>query len=118
MIYYNIIFNHNKVFSKCLYMKIPKELRDKRELAGYAKKRKCSVKGCSEKAIRSLSENAWKKYVEKGGLKIKDSPLRKIYLCKSHYSQANKFKKSLEKNFQKKGFLDNSRSTKKGNWEI
>lgn len=99
-------------------MKLPKELRDKSELTGKVKRKDCSVKGCSENAIRSLSENAWKKYVETGGLKIKDNPHRKIYLCKSHYSQANKFKKSLEKNFQKKGFLNNSRSIKKGNWEI
>ena len=99
-------------------MKLPKELRDKSELAGIVKRKDCSVKSCSENAIRSLSENAWKKYVETGGLKIKDNPHRKIYLCKSHYYQANKFKKSLEKNFQKKGFLNNSRSIKKGNWEI
>jgi len=99
-------------------MKLPKELRDKREIGGTAKKRKCSVDECNEIAIRSLSENAWSKYVEKSGLKLKDSSNRKIYLCKAHYSQSNKFRKSQDKNFQKKGFLDNSTSLKKGKWEI
>jgi len=99
-------------------MKLPKELRDKRDIGGTAKKRKCSVLDCNENAIRSLSENAWKKYVEKAGLKLKDSSSRKFYLCKPHYSQSNKFRKTQEKNFQKKGFLDNSASLKKGKWEI
>jgi len=100
-------------------MKLPKDIRDKREMGATSKKRKCSVKDCQENAIRSLSENAWKKYIEKAGLKLKDSTNRRIFLCKPHYSQSNKFRKSLEKNFQKKGFLDNSASSlKKGKWEI
>lgn len=66
----------------------------------------------------SLSRDAWKIYIEKTGLKLKDSSNRRIYLCKAHYSQSNKFRKSQEKNFQKKGFLDNSASLKKGKWEI
>lgn len=99
-------------------MKLPKELRDKRDIEGTAKKRKCSVEDCSENAIRSLSENAWKKYIEKAGLKLKDSAARRLFLCKPHYSQSNKVRKSQEKIFQKKGFLDNSNSRKKGKWEI
>ena len=99
-------------------MKLPKELRDKRDLGGTAKTRKCSVKGCSELAIRSLSENAWKKYIEKSGLKLKENATRRLYLCKAHYNQSNKERKSQEKIFQKKGFLDNSSSIKKGKWEI
>jgi len=99
-------------------MKLPKEIRDKRDMGGTAKTRKCSVKECKENAIRSLPENAWKKYIEKAGLKLKDSTSRRIFLCKPHYAQSNKFKKSLEKNFQKKGFLDNSLAHKKGKWEI
>jgi hypothetical protein len=99
-------------------MKLPKELRDKKDVGVATKTRKCSVKGCQENAIRSLSENAWKKYIEKAGLKIKESANRRIYLCKPHYSQSNKFRKSQEKNFQKKGFLDNSSALKKGKWEI
>ena len=98
-------------------MKLPKELRDKRDIGGTVKKRKCSVKGCSENVIRSLSENAWKKYIEKSGLKLKDSPTRRLYLCKAHYNQSNKVRKSQEKIFQKKGFLDNKSSTKKGKYE-
>ena len=99
-------------------MKLPKELRDKRDMGGNNKTRKCSVKNCNENAIRSLSENAWKRYIEKAGLKLKDISNRRIYLCKAHYSQSNKFRKSQEKNFQKKGFLDDSASLKKGKWEI
>jgi hypothetical protein len=100
-------------------MKLPKELRDKRDIGGTAKSKKCSVDGCSENAIRSLSKNAWKKYIEKAGLKLKDSATRRLYLCKPHYSQSNKVKKSQEKSFQKKGFLDDSTSSiKKGKWEI
>lgn len=114
----NIIFNPNKVFSKCLIMKLPKELKDRQDIGSTVKKRKCSVKTCSENAIRSLSENAWKKYVEKAGLQFNESSNRKIYLCKQHYNQSNKFRKSQEKIFQKKGFLDNSDSLKKGKWEL
>ena len=98
-------------------MKLPKELRDKREIGGNSKTRRCSVKTCNENAIRSLSENSWKKYIEKAGLKLQDSSNRRIYLCKAHYSQSNKFRKSQEKDFQKKGFLDNSAAAKKGKWE-
>lgn len=99
-------------------MKLPKELRDKREMGGNTKTRKCSVKTCNENAIRSLSENTWEKYIEKAGLKLKNSSNRRIYLCKAHYSQSNKFRKSQEKNLQKKGFLDNTTAIKKGKWEI
>ncbi len=99
-------------------MKLPKELRDKRDLGGTAKTRRCSVKGCSLNAIRSLSENAWKKYIERAGLKFKENSARRLYLCKEHYYQSNKVRKSQEKIFQKKGFLDNSSSSKKGKWEI
>jgi len=99
-------------------MKLPKELKDKTVLAGNSKNRKCSVKGCNEIVIRSLSENTWEKYVENAGLKIEKNSFHKIYLCKAHYSQSSKFRKSQEKKFQKKGFLDNSNSIKRGNWEV
>ena len=97
-------------------MKLPKELRDRTELGGSAKTRKCSIKDCKEIAFRSLSENSWKKYVEKAGLKFNENSRHKIYLCKPHYNQSNKFRKSQEKIFQKKGFLDNSIAVKKGKW--
>ena len=93
-------------------MKLPKELRDKRDLGGTAKNRKCSIKGCSEIAIRSLSENSWKKYIEKAGLRYNENSRHKVYICNKHYNQSNKFKKSQEKLFQKKGFLDNHHATK------
>ncbi len=94
-------------------MKIPKELRYKSNLGSEtAKKRECSIRECSESAVRSLSENSWKKYIEKAGMKFKASSNHKIYLCKQHYNQTNKFRKTQEKLFQKKGFLDNQHATK------
>ena len=98
-------------------MKLPKELKDKSELGGSAKNKECSIKECGEDAIRSLSENAWKNYVEKSGLKYSKNSRHKIYLCKAHYNQSNKYRKSQEKIFQKKGFLDNSLAVKKGKWD-
>ncbi len=98
-------------------MKLPKEIKDKRDLTRLSKNRKCSIKGCEENAIRSLSENSWKNYIEKAGLKFNSNSFHKVYLCKPHYNQSNKYKKSQEKIFQKKGFLDNSTAAKKGNWE-
>ena len=97
-------------------MKLPKELKDKIDLGGSGKNRDCSIKGCGEVAIRSLSENTWKKYVENSGLKYNKNSRHKIYLCKIHYNQSNKYRKSQEKNFQKKGFLDDSIAIKKGKW--
>ncbi len=98
-------------------MKIPKELRDKGELGGHTNKRECSIKGCGETAIRSLSENTWHKYIEKAGLKFIKNSRHKVYLCKSHYNKSNKYRKSQEKMFQKKGFLDDSMALKKGKWD-
>ncbi|MFX1503551.1 MAG: hypothetical protein ACFFDH_21495 [Promethearchaeota archaeon] len=98
-------------------MKLPKELKDKGELGGSAKNKQCSINECDEVAIRSLSENAWENYVKNSGLKYNKNPRHKIYLCKDHYNQSNKYKKSQEKIFQKKGFLDNSIAVKKGKWD-
>lgn len=99
-------------------MKLPKELREKRDLSGTANKaRKCSVKGCGESAIRSLSENKWSKVCKKARLKFNENRLRKIFLCKKHYKEANRIRKSDEKSIQKKGFLEDSTSTKKGSWD-
>ncbi len=99
-------------------MKFPKELRDKKELGGTTKNRKCSIIGCNEIAIRSLSENSWKKYIEKGGLSFNENSRHKIYLCKKHYNQSNKSRKTQEKLLQKKGFLDNAAGVKKGKWDF
>jgi hypothetical protein len=98
-------------------MKLPKELKEKRDLTG--KTKKCSVGGCGEVAIRSLSENKWSKVCEKAGLKIAENEvrLRKILLCKKHYKAANKVRKEDEKLIQKKGFLEDSAALKKGRWE-
>ncbi|MFX1378102.1 MAG: hypothetical protein ACFFA4_03340 [Promethearchaeota archaeon] len=98
-------------------MKLPKEIKDKKELTRLTKSKKCSIKGCGEIAIRSLSENTWKNYIEKAGLQFNNNSFHKIYLCKAHYNQSNKYRKSQEKIFQKKGFLDNSEAAKKGKWD-
>ena len=96
-------------------MKLPKELREKSELNTAAgKDRKCSIKGCGEKAIRSLSENKWKDYVEKANLKYIENKQHKIYLCKIHYKDSNKFRKTQEKMYQKKGFLEDSQKINPG----
>ena len=110
-----IIFIPNKTFSKWLKMKLPKELREKADLSATASKAKnCSVKDCKEIAIRSLSENKWKPYVEKAQLKYLENKQHKIYLCKLHYKDANKLRKSQEKKYQKKGFLEDSLGSAKG----
>jgi hypothetical protein len=95
-------------------MKLPKELREKGELSNTAiKEKKCSVKGCGLIAIRSLSENKWKIYVDKANLSYMENKQHKIYLCKEHYKDANKYRKAQEKQYQKKGFLEDSRSAGK-----
>jgi hypothetical protein len=98
-------------------MKLPKELRDKRDLVRANKTKKCSIRNCNEIAIRSLSENSWKIYIEKAGLSYIKNSAHKVYLCKKHYHQSNKYRKSQEKLFQKKGFLHDSVAIKKGRWE-
>jgi hypothetical protein len=99
-------------------LKLPKELREKKELTGSSGKgKKCSVKDCNKKAIRSLNENKWAIYLEKADLKYDENKNRKIYLCKEHYKDTNKLRKSEEKLYQKKGFLDNSTATRKGKWD-
>ncbi len=96
------------------------ELREKGDLSNTASKSKnCSVKDCKETAIRSLSENKWKAYLEKAQLKYLENKQHKIYLCKLHYKDANKYRKSQEKKYQKKGFLENSAASAKGKrWEL
>ena len=96
-------------------MKLPKELKEKKDL-GSTKKKKCSVRGCGKDAIRSLSENVWNKYLEKAKLQIEENRLHKIFLCKSHYNEANKFRKKDDKLLKSKGFLDDSRSSKVGKY--
>jgi hypothetical protein len=96
-------------------LKLPKELREKGDLrATSSKGKRCSVKGCGEVSIRSLSEKKWKPYVEKADLKYYENKQHKIYLCKIHYKDANKYRKSQEKLYQKKGFLEDSVALGKG----
>lgn len=99
-------------------MKLPKELREKKDLVGSKNKSKiCSVKECGKSAIRSLSENKWSSYAEKADLKVNENKSHKIYLCKVHYKEVNKLRKAEEKVYQKKGFLDDSYGSKKGKWD-
>ena len=100
-------------------MKLPKELRENKDLGSKESKGKiCSVKECNEVAIRSLSENKWNKFIEKAKLKINENKRHKIYLCKLHYREANKIRKSEEKLYgQQKGFLQDSKAGKKGRWD-
>ena len=96
-------------------MKLPKDLREKGELSSTAiKGKQCSIKGCRQIAIRSLSENSWKSYVEKANLDYLENKQRKIYLCKRHYKDVNKYRKSQEKQFQKKGFLEDEKGLGRG----
>jgi hypothetical protein len=97
-------------------MKLPKDLREKRELSVTGSKmRKCSIVDCNETAIRSLSENKWSKYLEKAELKYNENKNKKIYLCKLHYKEVNKIGKSAEKLHQKKGFLDDVEKSREFN---
>ncbi|TXT58357.1 MAG: hypothetical protein BAJALOKI2v1_390031 [Promethearchaeota archaeon] len=90
-------------------MKLPKELREKRDLKTKTGKRKsCSVIGCKRSAERSLSENKWQEFVEGAKLKYQENRAKKIYLCKRHYKDAKKVKKKESKFLQKKGFLRDS----------
>lgn len=90
-------------------MKLPKDLRERTNFSGTENKKiKCSVNDCGELAIRSLSENQWSKYIEKANLKIDENKQHRIFLCKRHYKEVNKVRKSQEKLYQKKGFLDNT----------
>ena len=54
-------------------MKLPKELRERNELSKAGKVKKCSIKGCNENAVRSLSENAWKAYLKKADLQYQEN---------------------------------------------
>jgi len=98
-------------------MKFPKELREKKDIKTISNKaKKCSVRGCGSDAIRSLSENKYGNYVERARLKIEENKLHKIYLCKTHYNEVNKLRKSSEKLYQKKGFLDDQLASRKGKY--
>ncbi len=98
-------------------MKIPKELREKQELGGaVVKDKKCSIEACGEEAIRSLSEDKWGSVIKKAGGKYVENKQHKIYLCKKHYKEYNKEKKSEDKLVQKKGFLEKDRQQKMGKY--
>ncbi len=96
-------------------MKLPKEIREKKDLKTEGSKtRKCSVAGCNADAVRSLSENKNSQYAEKAKLKIMDNKLHKIFVCKKHFKDLEKTRKSQEKLYTKKGFLEDQKSGKGG----
>jgi len=87
-------------------MKIPKEIKDNGNLRH--SQRECSIRGCSLNAERSLPEVRWKSPVKMAKLTYEKNKRKKIYLCHQHYKESNKQRKRTEKDFQKKGFLENS----------
>ncbi len=91
-------------------MKLPKEIQEKQYLktAG-GMKRTCSVKGCNNEAVRSLSEETWEGYLRLADLDYVENRNKKIFLCKKHYNEAKKVKKEEDKYNLKKGFLQDSR---------
>ena len=61
------------------------------ELGRVDKGEKCSVEGCSNDAIRSISLNT----VRSSGLKLKDT--KRAYLCQEHYKEFKKRSKADRK---------------------
>ncbi len=53
----------------------------------------CSVEGCEEQAVRSVSREKIEE--SKVGFKLKNPDARRVYLCKKHYKE---FKKAYRKN--------------------
>ncbi len=94
-------------------MKLPKELRQGKKGTAEGKINKnCSVVGCEELAIRSLSKQKWEPYAEKAKLKLVKSRNRNIFLCKEHYKVANKIRKSDEKVLKKNIFTEGNQFRK------
>lgn len=93
-----------------VYLKLPKELQQNKKGYGPSRiNRKCSVEECGEIAIRSLSKQKWEPYAERANLKLKKSKGRNFYLCRVHYKDVNKYRKSAEKLTKKNVFTENSR---------
>ncbi len=90
-------------------LKLPKELHDRRDLdSKIGKTKKCTIKGCKKTAIRSVSENKWKDYIEKAGFSFIENRAKKVYICRDHYKEVKKVKQKEEKFSQKKGFLNDA----------
>ena len=54
----------------------------------------CSVAGCDEKAVRSISASDALEALSKLDLKLDDASVRRVYLCEKHYKL---FKKAVKK---------------------
>lgn len=54
----------------------------------------CSVKGCGEPAVRSLSPS-YTRFFTKAGMEILDTS--RLYLCESHYKKLKKLRSEEEK---------------------
>lgn len=86
-------------------MKIPKDLKQQ----GNVRDRGCSIRECSERAMRNLPEQEWKSAVKLAKLSYDENKRKRIYLCRDHYYQVKKHKTRTKKNgTNKKGFLANS----------
>ncbi|TDA37677.1 MAG: hypothetical protein DSO08_05250 [Candidatus Methanomethylicota archaeon] len=54
----------------------------------------CSVKGCNEPAVRSLSPS-YSSFLVRAGLDVTESS--RLYLCESHYKKLKKLRSEEEK---------------------
>jgi len=60
----------------------------------------CSIVGCSNHAVRSLSYSEFSKFASNAGLNIGSNVPRRVYLCEAHYKIFKKFLKK-EKKYEK-----------------
>ncbi|MFX1562139.1 MAG: hypothetical protein ACFFDP_02400 [Promethearchaeota archaeon] len=57
----------------------------------------CSVEGCNEKAIRSVSSDKASEAFQKASLALKPGRRRRAYLCTAHYKIFKKQQKTERK---------------------
>ena len=90
-----------------IVVKLPKEMQQGKKGVPAGKiDKKCMVQDCHEMAIRSLSKQKWEPYIDKAKLKIVESKKRNLFLCKAHYKEANKIRKSEKKATKKNVFTE------------
>ncbi len=65
-----------------------------RALGRVKKGQLCSVSGCNEAAVRSVSASEALRALSKLNLTVKDRRARRIYFCEKHYKL---FKKAIKK---------------------
>lgn len=57
----------------------------------------CSVRGCDEKATRSVSADKAREALQGAGASFEDDRARRIYLCQKHYKVYKKQTKKEKK---------------------